>query len=172
MRPEVSTAPARATIRPAVHLPEQSVARGAGRLPARRIVVGVDGTAAGEVALTWAVREAWRRAALLTVVRVYAAEPGWQQSTAAAIGDLQVQLRDAVRRALSGGPEAQPVEARVMEGDPKARLVELSAGAQLLVLGRSRSGRRGSPLQRYCLLRAHCPVIVVAEEWARVYTDV
>ena len=59
-----------------------------------------------------------------------------------------------------------------MEGDPKARLVELSAGAQLLVLGRSLSGRSGSPLQRYCLLRAHCPVIVVAEEWARVYTDV
>jgi nucleotide-binding universal stress UspA family protein len=59
-----------------------------------------------------------------------------------------------------------PVEARVAVGDPASELVELSARARLLVLGRSARGRlraalAPSPVPRV-VRRARCPVLVVA----------
>lgn len=127
-----------------------------------RIVVGIDGSATGAVALDWAASEAERRGLPLTVVTVVAplrlsyarAElPGWlRQAT------NQIQATMASRPSLT----VRHVE---RSGTPGRTLTEASRGAELLVVG----SRGANPVSRillgsvsaFCATHAECPVVIV-----------
>ena len=132
------------------------------RAVSHRVLVGVDESTAGTAALRWAAGEAFRRGAVLTAARAIPGPPALRPSFDQLRWETGRRLRDAV--AAVTGP--QPTETLVLEGDPGGALVDLSAATELLVLGRSsRTGRRLSgSITRYCLLHAHCPVVLVPAE--------
>jgi nucleotide-binding universal stress UspA family protein len=101
-------------------------------------VVGLNGSAASGAALAWAAREARLRLADLVVVHVWQvrartsaqllhparARPEQQRAA-------QGRLRDWVRAQLG----QVDIEVQALHGGPLDRLLEVSAGAELLVLG-------------------------------------
>jgi len=119
------------------------------------VVVGIDGSPAGDVAVKWAATEA---AALEAPMRlIHAAAPD----------DSSAHAADVVRKALAVAGEAYsgPVQAEVESGDPATILGKASRDAQLLVIG-----SRGLGLLVGALLgatgldlaaNAHCPMVVV-----------
>jgi nucleotide-binding universal stress UspA family protein len=147
------------------------------RVPAGRILVGIDGSPAAAVALRWAAAEARFRGLRLHVVYVLDrrhsgpapyAPPGHG-------GGLRVlpetALALAVRAAL--GPDLPPDWLlEVAEGAPAHVLLDRAQGAEMLVLGSSRPGSARTrqeagpraplgPVARDCLRGAPCPVVVV-----------
>jgi nucleotide-binding universal stress UspA family protein len=146
--------------------------------PGRRVVVGVDGSAASDAAVRWAVREARLRRAAVHLVCACHSDPGlrapyasWSRvgqderyAAARALLDRATQL--ASRRLR---PERLIAE---LASEPPARaLIDRSAGAEMLVLGTSRPAARPGqpplapgPVARICVRRAHCPVVVVAPD--------
>ena len=73
-------------------------------------------------------------------------------------------LREAVERVRSAHPSAE-VETTVVEGPPARVLVDMSADADLLVVGsRGLGGFSGlllGSVSQQCVHHAHCPVTVV-----------
>jgi nucleotide-binding universal stress UspA family protein len=138
------------------------------------IVVGVSGSLASAGALRWAADEAGREHGELHVVRAWQTEPrAFYAHPASGPQDAarQHQLaRDglaATMRAVLGEDSAGDATTEVIEGMAERVLVELSAGADLLVLGSASgltAGRSIGPVARGCLSRAHCPVVVVGPE--------
>jgi nucleotide-binding universal stress UspA family protein len=100
---------------------------------ARRVVVGVDGSAASEAAVAFAFDEASRRGCGLTAVHAYTQLPDAR--------DPAVYDRAAARvlaETLAGWTERYPdvdVISRLVAKRPVLALVEESAGATLLVVG-------------------------------------
>src|ERR1022692_1083516 len=132
----------------------------------RRIVVGVDGSPNSVAALHRAITQARQRHAELELV--YVVTPG--------AGPLAIEagtqlLRDVAGRAFSGGPG---VRARLLveSGEPAAVLVQLSASAELLVIGARAHSEEGNLLGGVtvprCLDRALCPVDICADQAAHV----
>lgn len=150
-------------------------------LAAKRIVVGVDGTAAAAAAVNWAVREARLRHAIVHLVYArhrdlrlhapYAPPPqalDQDEYDAAAREELGIAA-DLARRRLP--PDR--LMAELADDDLPARaLLDRAAGAEMLVLGTARpSGQRaGQPQEpigavaRDCVNKAPCPVVIVALE--------
>ena len=145
-----------------------------------RIVVGVDGSAPSYEALHWAVDEAARRGSALDVVHAY----GYQQLIApfgpvtggdpdqvraTSLAMLEQMMADALQR-TDGEPRA--VELIPVAAGSAEALLEVSAGADLLVVGsRGRGGFRrlllGSVSQQ-CVHHTPCPVVVVRPSAAPV----
>jgi nucleotide-binding universal stress UspA family protein len=131
-----------------------------------QIVVGVDGSAAGDYALAWALDIAHRVGGSVEVVTTWtAAGPGAPAESLTDSGRAERIQRDSVERALSELTPAPVVAMEVVEGDSGAALVEAARRADLLVLG-SHGHRRSYSLlvgstSEYCLRRAHCPVVVI-----------
>lgn len=126
-----------------------------------RVLVGADESGAGRAALRWAAGEAFRRGALLTVARALSEPPP------AATDQLRWETGRRLHRAVTAVAGPQPAETLVLDGDPAAALVDLSAEMGLLVLGmpsRAKNRRVAGSVTRYCLLHAHCPVVLVPEE--------
>ena len=132
------------------------------------VVVGVSGSRASAAALQWAAAEARRRCARLRVVRswdrqfhaAYSPTAGWltpDQQRGAATAGLAAEVRAAFGPVVPG-----EVATELTEGGAGRTLVEVSADADLLVLG-SGSPAAGSvgPVIRACLRHARCPVVVV-----------
>ena len=145
----------------------------------RRIVVGVDGTAASAAAVRWAVREGHG-----------CATPPCTSSLPATTtaGSVRRTLPRPRRRTqpgrmpppgLSSPPRQKPraaafrqdgVKAELTDEPPARALVDRTAGAEMLVLGTTRPGRQRpgqppeamGPVTRACLRHAHCPVVIVA----------
>ena len=130
-----------------------------------KVIVGVDGSPSSLDAL----RQGHRMAGMLgtTVVAVST----WHQQHGLfppvsyhpqqdCERDLRISIREAFRPAMA--PE---MELLTLKGDPAGNLVDLSAGAELLVLGsRGHSGIVGTVLgsvSSECAARSHCPVLVV-----------
>ncbi len=137
------------------------------------IVAGVSGSPASARALRWAADEARRRQGQLKVVFAWRIEPRAFYAPSLAPQDLaarQRRARDettAMIRAVLGPGLSADVTTEVTEGNPERALVDASAGADLLVLGAASGqlpGRSLGPVVRTCLLRAHCPVVVVGPE--------
>jgi nucleotide-binding universal stress UspA family protein len=138
------------------------------------IVVGVSGSPASAGALRWAADEAGREHGTLRVVRTWKSEPrAFYAHPASGPQDAarQHQLaRDGLITMISavlGSEDLSNVTADVIEGIAERVLVDLSAGADLLVLGSASgltAGRSIGPVIRGCLSRAHCPVVVVGPE--------
>lgn len=130
------------------------------------IVLGYDGSDFSMQALDWALDEAELRRLPLTLVHA------WQWPYGDADEEVKAHLRKAADHVLWHGAECARstssgvrVETDLYEGPAARRLVELSAGATLLVVG----SRGLSSLPRavvgsvagYAAAHADCPVIVV-----------
>jgi nucleotide-binding universal stress UspA family protein len=144
-----------------------------------RIVVGVDGSAASDAAVRWAVREAWLRRATVHLVSAYHSDsrqharyvPPSSRMTAqqerCAAEALLTAAMELARRYLPAGLLAGEVA-----NEPPARaLLDRSSDADLLVLGTTRPAPRSGqppqamgPVARPCLRLARCPVVVVSPD--------
>jgi nucleotide-binding universal stress UspA family protein len=135
-----------------------------------KVVVGTDGTEAGSAAVTWAAREAQRRAVPLRIV--HACDPDWPESQFD-IGneyfDVTRELAEAVvgaarQQARQAAPDID-IRTDILLGGAVPRLLEASRGAELLVLGRPGRGGLGGLLHgsvsRRMATQAPCPVVVV-----------
>lgn len=122
--------------------------------PEQRIVVGLDGSPDSWQALDWAAQEAEQTGRALHVVRV-------DSTSGATHGDM---LYDVLGELATRFPMAH-ASTRRLTGDPVSQLVELSATADLVVIGR---GRRGIPrllhesVANRVLTHARCPTAVIA----------
>src|SRR6266404_9396011 len=139
---------------------------------ARRIVVGVDGSAESVAALRWGCREANLRAA--EVLAVLALESACHQVASYAVpaprqsGGSWGAARDVLRRSVSEVLGMFPgvlVRTEIAEGLAARVLLYQAAGADMLVLGRNSQGpdpyRAAGPVIRVCLRAARCPVVVI-----------
>ncbi|MGJ9403312.1 universal stress protein [Arthrobacter sp. KK5.5] len=140
-------------------------------IPTDGIVVGVDGSDPALCALDWAAAEAKRRGVPLNIVTAYTIPVFAASSMDAGYATLDDQvirdgaeevLRQARDRITDPGIE---VRARVESGDPSGVLLDLSAEADLVVVGtRGRGGFVGRLLGSVSsALPAHakCPSVVV-----------
>jgi nucleotide-binding universal stress UspA family protein len=139
----------------------------------QRIVVGVDGSEPAEQALEWAAREAQLRDATLEVVTAWATPMAYSGVGVPAVA-FDPSLRDSVaahaeetadhaaRRAVALGAQAIP---RTVEGHASNVLLEMSDGANLLVVGSRGRGGFGSLLlgsvSAQCAHHAACPVAII-----------
>jgi nucleotide-binding universal stress UspA family protein len=141
--------------------------------PVRPILVGIDGSATALAAARWAAREAELRRAPLRLVNAFGWMPVHDEDDP---NQIVPQARDDLLRAAQGmlaaaaGQIAErapdvAVSTDVKTGAPPTLLVELSAGAQLAVIGhRGLGGFAGLLLGSVgSALAAHaaCPVVVV-----------
>jgi nucleotide-binding universal stress UspA family protein len=150
-----------------------------------RVVVGVDGSRGGSVALRFALDEARLRGALLHVVHawrlpLYAAAPepgfvGMPTPTAELDEDVEQAVAGDAERVLDGaladlrrdvgGDLGVEARAEAIRGAPTHVLLEAAEGADLLVLGsRGLGGFKGlllGSVSQQCVQHARCPTTVV-----------
>ncbi|HEX3237365.1 MAG TPA: universal stress protein [Gaiellaceae bacterium] len=138
------------------------------------IVVGVDGSEGGAAALEFAAEEAAFRGARLRVVS------GWQVPTmvygadfvppldAATLDAFRIRAEEVAEAALAAVKKLQPsVEGETVaaQGQPADVLLENSADARLIVVGRRGLGGFKSLLlgsvSQQVVQHATCPVVVV-----------
>jgi nucleotide-binding universal stress UspA family protein len=148
-------------------------AAGSGSTRSPSIVVGVSGSRASAAALRWAADEAVRLRGHLRVVLIWSPEHRAAYAPPLHSEPQQQMLR--ARRMLTttllavlGPISRDEVTIEIAEGTPERALVELSAGADLLVLGSASAhtlaGASIGPVIRTCLSHAHCPVVIVSPE--------
>ncbi|KJK40804.1 universal stress protein UspA [Streptomyces variegatus] len=139
------------------------------------IVVGVDGSAAGQKAVDFAFAEAALRDAPLVAQHAWttwnAPMPAPQDKSmpyANPPGALAEEEERLLSEALAGRQERYPgvtVEHKVVHGGTRESLIEASRSAQLVVVGaRGRGGFSGlllGSVSQALLHHAHCPVAVV-----------
>jgi nucleotide-binding universal stress UspA family protein len=140
------------------------------RVGGGRIVVGVDASASAGRALEWAADEAARRSAELDVVHAWDAfyvvptpTAGYPAMCAAAEDDARSTLDKVL--AEHGLTGQATVRARTVQGGPAPALLDVAAGADLVVLGtRGHGGFAGLILGSVTHHLAHhapCTVVVV-----------
>lgn len=130
--------------------------------PVRRVVVGVDGSAAAAAAVQWAAAEACRHEVALRIVSA------WDEPTVASDGAdparvAATQVHKALTRVL-GWPHYPPRIACVTpRGRPGPALLNEAGPADLLVLGLT--GQPGADLpgrvNRYCRQQGTSPLVFV-----------
>lgn len=141
------------------------------------IVVGADGSQQSKCALRWAEREAVRRGSVLNIVSAYTIPVFAASSMDAGYSTLDDDLirggaEDIVRQARAEleGSEAT-IRTYIESGDPSGVLLDLSADAELVVVGtRGRGGFVGRLLGSVSsALPAHakCPTVVVPLSMAK-----
>lgn len=143
--------------------------------PEGPIVLGVDGSAAGEKAVDFAFAEAELRKAPLVALHAWttwnAPLPEPQDAAAPYAnppGTLAQTEERLLAEAIAGHKERHPdvvVEHRVVHGGTREALIEASRSAQLLVVGaRGRGGFTGlllGSVSQALLHHSHCPIAVV-----------
>ncbi|MER7897648.1 universal stress protein [Streptomyces sp. NPDC096046] len=145
------------------------------------VVLGVDGSAAGERAVEFAFAEAELRKAPLVALHAWTtwnAPMSAPQDASAPYanppGALAGQEERLLSEALAGHRARYPgvvVEQKVMRGRTREALIDASRSAQLVVVGaRGRGGFAGlllGSVSQALLHHAHCPVAVVRAAVAR-----
>ncbi|GII57186.1 hypothetical protein Pth03_55750 [Planotetraspora thailandica] len=134
-----------------------------------KIVVGISGSAASAAALRWAAAEGRLRGARVRAVYAWEWSGGYHAPYAPLAGRVsrEDERRDAAEMAERAVRElgGAHVESAVIEGPPAQVLLNAAAGADLLVLGSDEAAAGPypmiNPVVAACLLRAHCPVVVV-----------
>lgn len=142
-----------------------------------QIVVGVNGTAAAAAAVRWAILEARLRQS--SVHLVLACDHGWRSRAPYAgrsgapgpdednaAGTVLFAAEQQVSQVLPPGR----LSSERVDGSAARVLIDRSAGAELLVLGRAYPAGQSAidawpamgPVARACLHGAACPVVVVA----------
>jgi nucleotide-binding universal stress UspA family protein len=139
-----------------------------------RIVVGVDGSAGSQQALSWAIEEAERRGATVTAVAAWSFPPlaAVTPIPSPTLDEFRTMAEDTLDGAVAElGPVSVPLSKRVVQGNPAAVLAAEGAGADLLVVGRR--GRGGferlalGSVGRGTIRRSHVPVVVVPDHPAK-----
>lgn len=144
-------------------------------VPTGRIVVGVDDSEQAAAALRWALAEGRLRQASVEVVHAwtppvsalpFGATLVIPVDEAAIDAEARSSVEELVETALaeSDGPRP-PVQVTILPGGPSTTLVEVSEGADMLVVGSH--GRTGlsrlmlGSVAMACVNHAPCPVVVV-----------
>lgn len=138
------------------------------------IVVGIDGSHNASHALEWAMKEAAIRKAPLTVVTVNSVPASyWSGAPVELPGDQEkvAEIRKSAEAAVAetaeelGTDRPESVTVTAISGFPARTLIDVSSGADLLVVGNRGGGGFGSlVLGSVCnqvVHHAHCPVVVV-----------
>jgi nucleotide-binding universal stress UspA family protein len=138
----------------------------------RRIVVGVDGSESSKQALRWAIREAELTGGSVVAVTAwhvpsaYGLAPVPVDAGEDFEGDAKRVLTEALAEVSGLAPEVR-VEPLIAEGHAASVLLEAARGADLLVVGSRGHGGFASALvgsvSLYCVLHAHCPVLVLRD---------
>ena len=136
-----------------------------------RVVVGIDGSDNSKSALQWAAEEARTHGAELTVVSVWTplvvpgphGNVGWATQL-----DPEAQARDTLQATLDdtlGGDPGVGVRREVRGGNAAKVLIDLSEGADALVIGaRGQGGFVGlllGSVSQHVATNATCTVVVV-----------
>jgi len=137
----------------------------------RRIVVGIDGSGPSKAALRWAIHQAKLTGSSVDAVTAwrypstYGITPGSESAL-----DFEMNAKSALVEALaevSGQEPDVPVRPLLAEGAAADVLLHESKGADLLVVGSRGHGGFASALlgsvSMYCVLHAHCPVLVLRD---------
>lgn len=136
------------------------------------IIVGVDGSDHSVHALTWAATEARLRGVTLRAVTTFSVgflSTGYEIALPDR-GDLKAATQTMLDAALdtvreTGGLDGVDVESVVLEGHAGERLIALSDGAEMVIVGsRGRGGFVGAlmgSVTTYVVNHASCPVVVV-----------
>ena len=135
----------------------------------RRVIVGVDGSDSSQRALAWALEEARRREAPLTVVHAWSppyvgglVAPAFDADTYERAGHAVV---DTVLSATDTAGLAFPLERRVVCGPAGPTILDVAADASLIVVGaRGRGGFKGlllGSVSHHVTHHATCPVVVI-----------
>jgi nucleotide-binding universal stress UspA family protein len=139
----------------------------------RRIVVGVDGSLPSKAALSWAVEQGRLTGAVVEAVIAWefpatygypvpVPDVSWEQMA-------QQAVSEAVADVAEGAEGAAPVKVtcKVVEGNAAQALLEESAGADLLVVGKRGHGGFVEALLgstgQHCVHHATCPVVVIRD---------
>jgi nucleotide-binding universal stress UspA family protein len=138
-----------------------------------RIVVGVDSSATSLKALRWALAEARLRGSSVELVHAFP-RPELVGMTMVVTLPSDDELREAsaqvVQESLDavGGPGDVAVSVHVGPGGPASMLVDIAAGADLLVIGsRGLGGFRGlllGSVTQQVIAHAPCPVVVITPD--------
>jgi nucleotide-binding universal stress UspA family protein len=132
------------------------------------IVVGIDGTAASDRALDWAVDEAIVRGCPLHVVNAWSFETlaDWTETTEQRVRAVSEGLVEkAVQKAASTRQEMPEIVRQSVRGDAAETLERASEGAAMLVVA-SHTGHRirqivlGST-SMHVVRHAHAPIVVI-----------
>jgi nucleotide-binding universal stress UspA family protein len=137
----------------------------------RRIVAGVDGSAASRRALAWAVRQAHLTGAVVDAVHAWELPVTFDMAPVFVHPDqLEKEAEKVLVTSVSevcGEHPSATVRARVVRGHPAAVLIRAARGADALVVGsRGHGGFVGALLgsvSQHCVQHAPCPVVVVRE---------
>jgi nucleotide-binding universal stress UspA family protein len=154
-----------------------------GAMETYRMIVGVDGSEAGQRALNWAIGEAARRqragqACMVEAITAWEVDP-IEQPPRAIVGlpdagvSAQEVLDQAVARAREDHPEVT-VAKEVVQAIPYEALVRAGDNADLLVLG-SHGHNHGhlavvGSVTEGCIRNATCPVLVLPLAYGAVST--
>lgn len=133
-----------------------------------RIVVGIDGSSGSIAALRAAEALAKATGSWLDVVACWSVPT----SLALSYGLGQVDFEDGARQLLQdtvrktfGETLPDKISTSLVHGAPRQKLIELSDGANMLVVGRRGHGGFAGLLlgsvSQACVAHAHCPVLVV-----------
>jgi len=142
--------------------------------PARKIVVGVDGSDSSKAALRWAVRQAELTGSSVEAViawhypvmmggfgygPVSAMVLNFDEIAAKTLADVIAEVVDPQSRV--------PISSTVQEGHPAQVLLHAADGADLLVVGSRGHGGFASALlgsvSQHCAHHAPCPLLIVRD---------
>jgi nucleotide-binding universal stress UspA family protein len=133
-----------------------------------RIVVGVDGSECGRRALAFAAHEAALRGALLEVVSAYEETPYEMAWPVVPLGPDQVTAAAVVDESLAQAHALEPSivsKGEIRYGPAGSVLVEVSQGADLLVIGTCGRGQLASLLlgsvSEHCVHHAASDITIV-----------
>ena len=140
---------------------------------APRIIVGLDGSESSKEALRWALRYSDLTGTRITAVMTWQYPAGYGLGGVPPDSELWRPDLDAARTVeatladVLGDDRPEDLGAVTPEGNPARVLVELSAGAALLVVGsRGHGGFAGlllGSVSSACAQHARCPVLVMHE---------
>lgn len=142
------------------------------QLPGHRIVVGVDGTAAAEGALAWAVQQAELTGATVEAVIAWHYPVACGGGPFAPVAMLDTDFAGTAGRVLAAAvsvaaDSAGPVKvsSTVREGNAAEVLIDAAEGADLLVVGSRGHGGFAEALlgsvSQHCVHHARCPVVII-----------
>jgi len=152
--------------------------------PGASVVVGVDGSETARVALRWAIAEAELWGVPLVVLHVWREPrlfiPEEYRAELVEMGDMGRAALELIERELDAvGADAVTavhIERREARGGTARRLIEASAGAALLVLGRHGADGIAQDLIGPKVIQvahhAACPLAVIPDGWSGTGTGI